>query len=101
VHGRRKYYRAETDFLEIMTNILSGREMRDVERAIAVMDVNTNILETALPTMNETDQKRAELYIERMADMRAMFRFARLVIESILGKAPEIDLDEVSRFEIK
>src|SRR5688572_2479503 len=32
--GRRKYYEAETDFWQIITNLLSGRELRDVERAI-------------------------------------------------------------------
>jgi DNA-binding transcriptional regulator GbsR (MarR family) len=30
--GRRKYYEAETDFWQIIANILSGREMRDVDR---------------------------------------------------------------------
>src|SRR5690606_13873268 len=32
--GRRKYYEAETDFLQIVSNILSSRELRDVERAL-------------------------------------------------------------------
>src|SRR5436190_22597490 len=37
---RRKFYEAETDFWQIISNILAGREMRDVERALHVMDDN-------------------------------------------------------------
>ncbi|HEX2621913.1 MAG TPA: helix-turn-helix domain-containing protein, partial [Phototrophicaceae bacterium] len=33
--GRRKYYEAETDFLQIISTILSGREMRDLDRALS------------------------------------------------------------------
>ncbi|MCS7070181.1 MAG: helix-turn-helix domain-containing protein, partial [Anaerolinea sp.] len=38
--GRRKFYEAETDFWQIITNVLKGREMRDVERALTVMEEN-------------------------------------------------------------
>ena len=38
--GRRKYYQAETDFWQIFSNFLSGRELRDLEHALAVMQEN-------------------------------------------------------------
>lgn len=99
--GRRKYYEAETDFIQIITNILSGREMRDVDRAITVLDENTRLLSEAKPEMNEGDQATAELYMERIAKMRTMFRFAQLVITSILERVGDMNLDDVSSVEIQ
>ena len=34
---RRKYYEAETDLLQIVTNIVSRRELRDIDRALNVL----------------------------------------------------------------
>lgn len=99
--GRRKYYEAETDFMQIIANILSSREMRDVDRALGVMEENTALLYKAMPEMNDHDRKLAELYVERMAQMETMFRFAQLVIKTILERVSEMDLDEVSKIEIE
>jgi len=99
--GRRKYYEAETDFLQIITNILSGREMRDVDRAITVMEENTVRLTESLDEMNDADRATAQLYMERMAQMQTMFKFAQLVITSILTKVGEMDLDEITHIEIE
>src|SRR5690606_36128952 len=41
---RRKFYEAETAFWQIISNILAGREMRDVDRALAVMNKNAERL---------------------------------------------------------
>src|SRR6185295_14206747 len=75
--GRRKFYEAETDFWQIISNILAGREMRDLDRALTVMDDNTVRLEKSMATMSEDDKKLAELYLERMAQMQGLFRFAQ------------------------
>ncbi|GAB4509827.1 MAG: hypothetical protein OHK0046_05520 [Anaerolineae bacterium] len=99
--GRRKYYEAETDFMQIITNILSSREMRDVDRAITVMEDNIKLLSMSKSEMNPHDQQVATHYVERMAQMETMFRFAQLVITSILERVGEMDLDEVSRIEIQ
>ncbi len=99
--GRRKYYEAETDFMQIVTNILSGREMRDVDRALMVMNENTKILSEARSEMIDEDQADADLYLERIAQMETMFRFAQLVITSILERVADMDLDEVSKIEIE
>lgn len=99
--GRRKYFEAETDFLEIVTSIFSGREMRDVDRAISVIEGNTELLKAAISEMTPEDQELARLYLDRMGDMQALFRFARLLIRSILDKVTEMDLEGVSRIEIE
>lgn len=99
--GRRKFYEAETDFWQIISNILSGREMRDVDRALTVMDVNVERLSKTMAQMSEEDKKLAELYLERMAQMQGLFRFAQTIITSILSRVGDLDLDNISRIEIE
>ncbi len=98
---RRKFYEAETDFWQIISNILAGREMRDVDRALNVMDVNAERLSKSMANMSEADQELAKLYIERMEQMQSLFRFAQLLITSILGKAGEMDVSQVSRIDLE
>ncbi len=87
--GRRKFYEAETDFWTIITNILKGREMRDVDRALSVMNANIQRLQSAMPDMGESDQQLAELYVERIAQMQGLFQFAQMMINAILSKVAE------------
>ncbi|MBI1280238.1 MAG: helix-turn-helix domain-containing protein [Anaerolineaceae bacterium] len=98
---RRKFYEAETDFWQIISNILAGREMRDVERALHVMDDNASRLSKSMANMSEEDQELAKLYLERMEQMQSLFRFAQLLITSILGKAGEMDVSQVSRIDLE
>lgn len=99
--GRRKYYEAETDFIQIVTNILSGREMRDVDRALMVMGENRKILAEALPSMAQDDKRQADLYLERITQMQTLFRFAQLVITSILARVSEMNLEDISSIQIQ
>jgi DNA-binding transcriptional regulator GbsR (MarR family) len=100
--GRRKYYEAETDFWQIITNLLSGRELRDVERAIRIMDDKSVHLREALPTMSEQERGEAELYIERMKQLQALFRFAQMVISTILSQVDDdADFSEITHIEIE
>lgn len=98
---RRKFYEAETDFWQIITNILSGREMRDVERALSVMQDDVERLSAAMPNMDDADRELAQLYLERIAQIQGLFRFAQLIITTILTRVGELDLDDISRIEIK
>lgn len=98
--GRRKYYEAETDFLQIMANILNGREMRDVDRALHVMQDNISRLNKSLAEMTPEEQEIAEVYIERIQRLQRMFRFAQIVITSILARVGELNLDSISEVEI-
>ncbi len=98
--GRRKYYEAETDFSQIITNILSGREMRDVERALSVMTDDTQRLSEAKSTMSDEDGKLAELYLERITQIQMLFRFAQLVITTILARVGDLNFDDISGIEM-
>ncbi|HRF94192.1 MAG TPA: hypothetical protein PLZ51_03310, partial [Aggregatilineales bacterium] len=82
------------------TNILSGREMRDVDRALHVMDDNIQLLSGVLPKMDEADKERAELYLNRIAQLQTLFKFAQLLITSVLNRVADMDLKDISRIEI-
>lgn len=99
--GRRKYYEAETNFLQIITNIISAREMRDVERAISVMEENAQRLSASRPTMTAEEKHQADLYLARIEQMEAMFKLAQLVIGGILAQVGALDLSDISDIEIK
>jgi DNA-binding transcriptional regulator GbsR (MarR family) len=98
--GRRKYYEAETDFLQIISNILSGREIRDIDRALTVMNENIDRLNRSMPQMNEAEAQLAEVYIERITQMQLMFKLAQTLITSILTRLNDLNLNSISDIEI-
>ena len=99
--GRRKYYQAETDFWQIFSNVLSGRELRDVERALAVMEENRQRISGNINDYPYDEQLLARLYLDRIAQMQALFRFAQLVINSMLNQVKSIDVSDVSGVELQ
>ncbi len=99
--GRRKYYEAETDFWQIFSNVLSGREMRDVERALAVMEENKERISNSIDSMPEDEQALAKLYLERITQIQALFQFAKLIMSSILSQVDSIDVSDVSGVEFQ
>jgi DNA-binding transcriptional regulator GbsR (MarR family) len=84
--GRRKFYKAEADFWQIVSTILQGREMRDVGRAISVMDDNIRRLKAEIPTLTDEQRQTAAVYMERMEQMRVLFEFARMMIQAVLAQ---------------
>lgn len=98
---RRKFYEAETAFWQIIANILSGREMRDVERALAVMHKDIEQLSAVMPTLSEEDRQQAQFYLERIEEMQSLFKFAQLIITTILSRMSEIDTEAISGIEIR
>lgn len=99
--GRRKYYQAETDFWQIFSNILSGRELRDVERALAVMEENRQRISGTIDDLPYEEQLLARLYLDRIAQIQALFRFAQLIINSVLNQVKNIDVSNVSGVELQ
>jgi len=98
---RRKYYEAETDLLQIVTNIVSRRELRDVERALSVLNDGIVKLEAAQAGMSSSDRETAALYIDRIARMQALFRFAQLVMTTILSRLNELNLEQISSIDLR
>ncbi len=84
---RRKYYRAESDFWQILTNILRSRELRDVNQALQVLDDSAGRLQQALPGMSDEDRQLAEFYLERLGQLQEFFRLAQVLLMSLIGHA--------------
>jgi DNA-binding transcriptional regulator GbsR (MarR family) len=98
--GRRKYYEAETDFLQLIANILKSREMRDLDRALHIMQENIERLNESMPQMNETEKEVADVYIDRISHMQTTFRFAQTLIASILTRLTDLEIDDISNIEL-
>lgn len=99
---RRKYYRAEHDFWRIVTNVLSSRELRDVNEALRVLEGHMDQLQTTMPTLSEDEQKLAEFYITRMDQLQDFFRLAQLILTSLIQQAQnQPDIDEIKRLDFQ
>ncbi len=100
---RRKFYEAETDFWKIAVNVLSSRELRDLEQALRILQENTEKLRQAMPEMGEEDRKLAELYLNRIDSLQDIFRVAQLILTSILRRveAGKLDVHEINHIEIE
>ena len=99
--GRRKYYQAETDFWQIFSNFLSGRELRDLEHALSVMQENHQRISASIDDLPPDQQMLARLYLDRIAQMQALFRFAQLIISSVMSQVSGIDVSAVSSVELQ
>ncbi|MDL1899401.1 ArsR family transcriptional regulator [Anaerolineae bacterium CFX9] len=98
--GRRKFYEAETDFWQIITNVLKGREMRDVNRALTVMEDNIRQLNSAMDSLDEDHQELARLYLDRIARMQALFQFAQMMITTILTRVTDEEPQDLLRHHL-
>ncbi len=100
---RRKFYEAETDFWKIAINVLSSRELRDLEHAVQILQRSMEQLRQAMPDMDEENRKVAELYVSRLDDLGDFFRFAQLILTSVLQRAAagRFDVSEVTKITIE
>jgi DNA-binding transcriptional regulator GbsR (MarR family) len=100
---RRKFYEAETDFWKVAINVLSARELRDLEHAVQILQRSTEQLRQSMPHMDTENHKLAELYVNRIDDLGNFFRFAQLLLTSILQRAAagKFDVSEVTRITIE
>ncbi|WP_119072177.1 GbsR/MarR family transcriptional regulator [Aggregatilinea lenta] len=99
---RRKYYRPESDFWRIMTNVLSSRELRDVNQALRVLHDNAEAVQDAMPKMNEQDREMADFYINRLDQLQDFFGLAKLVLTSIIEQAQnQPDINEFKRLDFE
>ncbi len=99
---RRKFYRTEHDFWRMISNILQSRELRDVNEALRVLDDNAGQLQQALPEMNDNDRALAEFYIERLGQLQEFFRFAQMLLMSLIEHAQEQpEAGHISRIDIE
>jgi hypothetical protein len=51
--------------------------------------------------MTEDERALVEIYMDRISQMQALFRFAQLIINSILNQVNSIDVSDVSGVELQ
>ncbi len=99
---RRKYYRAESDFWRILTNVLSSRELRDVNQAMRVLQDNAASLEAAIPDMNDEERELAEFYLNRLDQLQDFFGLAKLILTSIIEQAQsQPNVNDITRLDFE
>ena len=97
---RKKYYAAEHDLWQVVRNVLSSRERREVELALQVLGDSVEKLKSAGNELSPEDRQLAEFYLERIADLQAFFTVAQMALETVLGSDESLDFDAVTKIEI-
>lgn len=97
---RKKYYIAEHDLWQVVRNVLSSRERREVQMAIDVLSDSVVKLQVAENELSPEDRELALFYLERIDDLRAFFQVAQMALETVLGSDESIDFDSITKIEI-
>lgn len=97
---RKKYYKAESDLWQVIRNVLSSRERREVQLALEVLSESVGKLQSAQDDLSPEEQELAKYYLERIDDLQAFFEFAQLALETVLGSQKTLDFEAVTKIEI-
>jgi DNA-binding transcriptional regulator GbsR (MarR family) len=95
---RKKYYMAESDMWTVIRNVLSGREMREVQLALHVLDDSVGKLRAAEDELSPDEHERAVYVLERIGELQVFFQLAQTVLETFVASSDEIDSEEISKF---
>jgi DNA-binding transcriptional regulator GbsR (MarR family) len=99
---RRKFYRAESDLWRVLTSVLGSRELRDVNKALHVLQEDADCLQQTLPEMDDQNRALAEFYLERLDQLQDFFRLAQLILTSVIQQAQEQpDVGEIKRVDFE
>lgn len=95
---RKKYYMAESDLWTVIRNVLSGREMREVQLALRVLGESVEKLKAAEDELSPVEQELAVYELERIADLQAFFQLSQMFLETFVDSRDEIDYEDISKF---
>ncbi len=98
---RKKYYKAESDMWQVIRNVLSSRERREVNLALEVLGESIEKLQQAEGELSPDELALAQYYLERIADLQAFFKFAQIALETILGSDETLDFEAITKIEIR
>ncbi len=93
--SRKKYYEAESDLWKTLTNVLGSRELRDVDRALNVLESNIAQLRQTMPQMDDEQKTLANHYITRIDQLSDFFRLARVVLTSLMAHGRQFDVSQL------
>jgi DNA-binding transcriptional regulator GbsR (MarR family) len=99
--SNRKFYEAENDLWKILTKMLGGRELKDIELAIGIMMENIVTIRQEYEGLEAEHKELADFYIARMELLIGFFKFAKLLLNTILEQANKLDVNDVSRVDIQ
>ena len=91
---RKKYYEAESDMWKILSGVMGSRELRDIDRALDVLESNIQRLREKMPDLNDDKRALAQYYIDRIDQLQDFFQFARFILTSILEYGRDFDMLE-------
>ncbi len=95
---RKKYYMAESDFWTVIRNVLSGREMREVQVALQVLGESVEQLKEAEDKLTPEEQILAGYVFERIDDLRAFFQLAQMALATFVDSSDDVELDDITKF---
>lgn len=98
---RKKYYKAEPDFWTVIRNVLSGREMREVQVALEVLNESIEELKAADAELSPEEVELSAFYLERMNNLQSFFEFAQLVLQTFIGRQDQFDFSAISEVEFR
>lgn len=93
--SRKKFYEAESDLWKALTNLLRQREMRDLQRALEVLQSSIGSLKDARPQMDDEQRNMADHYLARIDQLQDFFRLAQAVLTSLVQYGLEFDFNQV------
>ena len=97
---RKKYYEAEPDMWQVIRNVLNGRERREVQVAVEVLDNSVERLKSAENELTPEEKRLAAFYLERMDDLQNFFQVAQLGLETVLGSEETLDFEGITKIDI-
>jgi DNA-binding transcriptional regulator GbsR (MarR family) len=91
---------AESDFWTVIRNVLSGREMREIQLALEVLGDSVVKLREVEDELPEEEQRISAYALERLADLRSFFQFAQMALETLVVESEEIEIQDISKIQI-
>ncbi len=95
---RKKYYMAESDLWTVIRNVLSGREMREVQLALEVLGDSVEQLKEAEEELTAREQEQAAYFLERIDDLRDFFQLAQMALTIFVDSNEDVELEDITRF---
>ncbi|MCQ3929210.1 MAG: hypothetical protein DPW16_02030 [Chloroflexi bacterium] len=92
---RKKYYEAESDLWKVIQNVIGSREIRDIDRALSVLETNINRLREKMPAMDADLKKTATHYVTQIDQLSDFFKLARYLLTSILQQGRDFDMNGI------
>jgi DNA-binding transcriptional regulator GbsR (MarR family) len=95
---RKKFYMAESDLWTVIRNVLSGREMREVQLALEVLGDSVEQLKEAEDELTPAEQQQAAYFLERIDDLRAFFQLAQMALATFVDSSDDVELEDITQF---